>query len=53
MKTSTNRRTNYEIEDEIKGEIIVNMVKAQRLKWLGHMWRSDKNKNSKLKDIID
>lgn len=44
---------NYEFEDDVKGEKIINMTIAQRLKWLGHIWGSDKNKNSKIKDIID
>jgi hypothetical protein len=32
-------RTNRELEELIKGEIIVKWIKGQRISWLGHLER--------------
>lgn len=42
------RRMNFELKREI-GEDIVQKMKQQRIKWLGHVWRAD---NSIIKDML-
>jgi hypothetical protein len=32
-------KTNYELNNLIKGRNIVNLIKAQRISWLGHIRR--------------
>ena len=37
-------RTNRELEEMSKGENIVKWIKGQRISWLGHMERMEKNR---------
>jgi hypothetical protein len=37
-------RTNRELEELNKGEIIVNWIKAQRTNWLGHLKRMEEDR---------
>ncbi|KAK4882770.1 hypothetical protein RN001_003028 [Aquatica leii] len=41
-------RMNFEIRDQMKGEDIVNYIKSQRIKWLGHVMRKDKTKTIRI-----
>lgn len=44
-------RTNLEIEQELKGDDIVGKIKEQRLRWLGHVWRA--NREDVISTIMD
>ena len=37
-------RTNRELEEMSKGEIIVKWIKAQRISWLGHLERMEEDR---------
>lgn len=41
-------RMNFEIRNEMEGEDIVKFMKAQRVKWLGHIMRRDDEEPTKL-----
>ena len=41
------RRTNRELEEMSKGENIVKWIKGQRVRWLGHPERMEKDRMSK------
>ncbi|KAI4462404.1 hypothetical protein MML48_4g00015188 [Holotrichia oblita] len=41
-------RTNEELQRELKGKDIVQKIKQQRIKWLGHVWRSGEESVIKL-----
>lgn len=45
------REMNKEIEEEMKGAIVANLIKIRRIKWLGYIWREQKG--NKRRDIIE
>lgn len=45
------RRTNAEIKIALDGKDIVSHIKTQRIKWLGHVWRS--GGESKIRSIME
>lgn len=42
--TEYRSKMNHELLEEIKGKDIVRTIKAQRLRWIGHIWRSNDDK---------